>query len=57
MLMLSWIFKLNNYISEKIYRPPPLFEMPPLFTTFQRRFYYGRLFKTIPGDALPAWSY
>ena len=23
MLMLSWIFKLNNYISENFYRPPP----------------------------------
>jgi len=23
MLSLSWIFTLNNYISENIYRPPP----------------------------------
>lgn len=27
MLSLSWIFKLNNYISEKFYRPPPFFHV------------------------------
>jgi len=27
MLMLPWIFKLNNYISGFFIRPPPLFEM------------------------------
>lgn len=30
----------------------------PLYSTIlTRRFRYGRLFKTIPGDALPPWPY
>ena len=31
MLSLSWIFKLNNYISEKFYRPPPFFMLDCYF--------------------------
>ena len=29
--MLSWIFKLNNYISENFYRPPPVFMLDYCF--------------------------
>ena len=29
--MLSWIFKLNNYISENFYRPPPVFVLDYCF--------------------------
>lgn len=39
MITLPWIFKLNNYISQNFYRPPPSFlKCFSFFHTFQRRF-------------------
>ena len=43
MLMLPWIFKLNNYISGFFIRRPPLFEMFLFFYYIYRiitRFYF-----------------
>lgn len=57
MLMLPWIFKLNNYISVFFIRPPPLFEMFLFSITFQRKFYHGQLFKFFSGNDFPPWSY
>ena len=63
MLMLSWIFKLNNHIFQFykfFYRPPPRI-VSVFYLAFHSillwRFHYGRLFKTIPGDDLPPWAY
>ena len=46
MLSLSWIFHLNNYISENFYRPPPglcWFSILTFYKHFQE-VHYGQLF-------------
>ena len=44
--MLSWIFKLNNYISENFYRPPPKIMVSfTLISIYFRRFHYGQIFE------------
>ena len=59
MLTLSWIFKLNNYISYFFIRPPPVFD---LFGTNQSYFKkqevpYGKIFRFFQGDDFPSRSH
>lgn len=52
MISLSWIRGLNYYISESFC---PFWWRILDSLSFLGVFLYGRLFKTIPGDALPPW--
>ena len=57
MITLTRIFKTNNYVFKKLCRPPPVKDCFFSFTFIHRRFHYGRLFKSFPGDNLPSQSY
>ena len=57
MLSLTWIFKLNNYISYLFPRPPPWKNfLSFIIYILSRRFHHG-LFKSLSGDDFSPWSY